>query len=166
MKKLIFLGLSTLALIGCSSNISNSQQLLGTWRCTIHYDDFNIRTVDNLRFSANGYLTNQGTVNYPIEKPIFVYVMQQNGRWELQNNKITYRVLSESVQRNHSAEIGSELQMDSELKQFEENLFSSLSEDAHHKKVELAIVSFSEQKMDIKQEMKGHKTYKGQCVKK
>lgn len=69
-EKVNFLGLSALALAGCSSTISNPNQLIGQWQCTIEYDDFNIRTVDNLRFSTNGTMTNQGGIYYPIQKSI------------------------------------------------------------------------------------------------
>lgn len=164
MKKLIFLGLSAMALVGCSSTISSPNQLIGKWECTIDYDDFNIRTVDNLRFSTNGTITNQGEVYYPIQKPIFEYSLQQNGRWSVKNGAIVYRIASESLQRSHRSQIWSELQRDSELQQFEENLFSSLS-DSDNKTIELIITDFDENEMEIKQEIKGHKAYKGQCIK-
>ncbi|AGQ38229.1 TPA: hypothetical protein PWY45_000045 [Mannheimia haemolytica] len=165
MKKLIFLGLSALALAGCPSTISNPNQLIGQWQCTIEYDDFNIRTVDNLRFSTNGTMTNQGGIYYPIQKSIFEYSLQQNGRWSVKNGAIVYRIVSESVQRSHRSQIWSELQRDAELQQFEENLFSSLSDSDNNKTVELIITDFDEKEMDIKQEIKGHKAYKGQCIK-
>lgn len=165
MKKLIFLGLSALALAGCSSGISNSNQLVGNWKCTINYDDFNIRTVDHLQFSANGNLINQGTINYPIQKPIFVYTLQQNGRWTLSNGKVVYRIMKESLQRTHSSQIWAELQRDVTLQQFEENLFSSLSDSENNKTIELSVTDFSDKKMGIKQEIKVHKAYKGQCIK-
>lgn len=166
MEKLIFLGLTAFALAGCSSNISNSNQLIGNWKCTINYNDFNISTVDNLKFAANGNITNQGTINYPLQKPIFIYAIQQNGRWNLQNNKIVYRVVTQSLQRTHRAEIWAELQGDPALQQFEENLFSSLSDNENNKTIELTVTDFSNQKMEIRQEVKGHRTYKGQCLKK
>ncbi|HGO5853753.1 TPA: hypothetical protein ACK3JH_000606 [Mannheimia haemolytica] len=165
MKKLIFLGLSALALAGCSSSISNSNQLVGNWKCIINYDDFNIRTVDNLKFSANGNLNNQGTINYPMQKPIFIYTLHQNGRWTLSNGKVVYRIMTESLQRTHSSQIWAELQRDGTLQQFEENLFSSLSDSENNKTIELSVTNFSDKKMEIKQEMKGHKAYKGQCIK-
>lgn len=165
MKKLIFLGLAAFALAGCSSSISNSSQLIGNWKCTINYDDFNISTVDNFKFAENGNIINQGTINYPLQKPIFIYAIQQNGRWDLQNNKIVYRIVTQSLQRTHRAEIWAELQRDPALQQFEENLFSSLSNDENNKIIELTVTDFSNQKMEIKQEIKGHKAYKGQCVK-
>lgn len=164
MKKLIFLGLSVTALAGCSSSISNSNQLVGNWHCTINYDDFNIQTIDNLTFSVNGHLLNRGTVNYPIKKPILVYSVQQNGRWNLDKNKIVYRIASETLQRQHSQSIWTELQRDTEMQQFEENLFSSLSSDSY-KAIELTITDFNDDEMDIKQEISGHKSYKGLCIK-
>lgn len=88
MKKLIFLGLSALALAGCSSTISNPNQLIGQWQCTIEYDDFNIRTVDNLRFSTNGTMTNQGGIYYPIQKSIFEYSFTTE--WALECEKRGY----------------------------------------------------------------------------
>ncbi|QIM66077.1 hypothetical protein A4G16_01135 [Mannheimia granulomatis] len=166
MKKLIFLGLSALALAGCSSSVSNSNQLIGNWRCTIDYDDFNIRTVDNLKFATDGGLIGQGTIHYPMKKPIFIYTVQNNGRWALKNNRIVYRVLAESIQRNHSANVWAELQRDSELQQYEDSLFNTLSENDRNKTIELTVTDFNDTEMDIKQEIKGHRVYKGQCVKK
>lgn len=166
MKKLVFLGFATVALVGCSSHISNSNQLIGDWRCTIDYDDFNIRTVDNMRFSANGNLVSQGTVNYPIQKPIFIYSVNNNGRWTLTNNRIVYRLFSESVQRNHNATIWSELQKDKELQQYEESLFGTISDNDTNRVIELMITGFSANKMEVKQEIKAHRAYKGLCVKK
>lgn len=165
MKKLIFLGLSALALAGCSSTISNSNQLVGNWQCTIDYNDFDIRTVDHFRFSNNGTVNNRGDIHYPIKKPIFVYSLQQNGNWTVKNGKIIYRVMSESLQRTHRTEIWTELQRDSELQQFEENLFGSLSNNENHKVIEFTVTDFDANKMEIKHEIKGHNVYKGQCVK-
>lgn len=165
MKKLILFSLSALALAGCSSTVSNSNQVVGNWKCTIHYDDFNIRTVDDLKFSINGTVTNKGEIFYPIQKPIFVYALQQNGYWNVKNGAIVYRVASETLQRTHSSAAWDELQRDSELQQFEENLFHSLSNSENAKTIELAVTDFGEREMEIKQEIKGHKTYKGQCVK-
>ncbi|QLB18531.1 membrane lipoprotein lipid attachment site-containing protein [Mannheimia granulomatis] len=166
MKKLIFLGLSVVALTGCSSSVSNSNQLVGDWRCTIDYDDFNIRTVDNLKFAANGNVLGQGSIHYPMQKPIFIYTVQNSGRWTLKNSRIVYRVLAESIQRNHNANVWAELQRDSELQQYEDSLFNTLSEKDSNKTIELTVTDFDNTEMDIKQEIKGHKTYKGQCVKK
>lgn len=166
MKKLVFLSFTALALVGCSSNISNSNQLVGNWQCTIDYNDFNIRTIDNMRFSANGGLVSQGTINYPIQKPIFIYSVNNNGRWTLANNRIVYRLLSETIQRSHSAAIWSELQRDNELQQYEESLFGTISDNDNNKVIELTITNFNTNKMDVKQEIKGHRTYKGQCIKK
>lgn len=165
MKKFIFLGLSAIALAGCSSSISSSNQLIGSWKCTINYEDFNLRTIDNLRFSTNGSIMNRGEIHYPVQKPIFVYALQQNGRWTLQNSKVIYRVMSESLKRTHRSEIWAELQRDSELQQFEESLFSSLSDSENQKVIELSITDFNQNQMTIKHEIKGHKAYKGQCLK-
>lgn len=91
-------------------------------------------------------MTNQGGIYYPIQKSIFEYSLQQNGRWSVKNGAIVYRIVSESVQRSHRSQIWSELQRDAELQQFEENLFSSLSDSDNNKTVELIITDFDEKK--------------------
>lgn len=169
MKKLILLSLTALAMTGCSSPTTpypkDPNQLVGNWQCTINYDDINIQTVDNLILSADGNLSNNGTINYPIQNPRFVYLVENNGYWSLKNDNITLNILSETVERNHSDNVQTELKQDKVLQQFEESLFGTLSEHDHNKTIELIITNYKPDKIEFKQEIKEQNIYKGECIK-
>ncbi|MBN6078110.1 hypothetical protein HYE59_11420 [Aggregatibacter actinomycetemcomitans] len=157
MKKLVLLGLTLSFLSGCmlTDLIDNGKitrrKVSGEWQCTSIYPEYNLKTVNNLRLNRDGTLVNNSTIIEPIDKPFFVYEITGTGTWRLSEleNKLTYTLTANWVQRSHTEEALDAIKKDFRYKPYEENLFNKYSKRVGKSKMINFVISSLTRDMEL-----------------
>ncbi|OOR98371.1 hypothetical protein B0187_08870 [Haemophilus paracuniculus] len=160
MKKRLLAGGFCLALLGCSSTskVAVSQsELVGNWTCTTEYKDLGFTTIDKYQFHDNGTMKTSETINYIANfQPLFSYKTQGQGKWQLKNNRLIFRLTKSGLRRES---------IRSNDLRLEERVSTMLRElDGQSATVTFALTQFSPNRFEFKQLVKEGNGYAGRCV--
>lgn len=129
MKNNLFLSLAVAMFLPVVAQAENPmpKQLVGKWSCVTEYPEIDVVTRDISDYGENGSVRSQGRFEFKFANHEFLYSMKSQGKWQLNDNRLTLTLQDGKPQRIHGKQTQKLMQQNELIRDYEAATFGMLN---------------------------------------
>lgn len=162
MRSLIICLVSALSISSMAQPTISTKDIVGKWRCVIHYPLFNLTTVDHTEYLENGSSVGIGYMDFSRE---FKYETKHTGLWTISDHTLIETSNDYKTIKIHSDKTMQRLETDTSYAERENLIYLWLTSGYSLPTItQFDITTFTENKFEFLHVL-GDRLFKGVCEK-